>query len=422
MNKTIEPKKLEIAPIHMEAVEKALVMGNLASLNPEQRVSYYNAICASMGLNPLTRPFDYITLGGKLVLYARKDCTDQLRRIYGVSCVLKSQKTEGDLFIVNAGTRDPNGKEDEDIGAVSIKGLFGESLANAYMKGVTKAKRRATLSHCGLGMLDESELDSIPEAREQLKTQNVAQKTENKTEALAARIVSSEKEAGEDKLPEHKPRKPAALQKQEAMAKFAAAVAVVDAEVVPENKPEPLASPKPVVPVDAGPKPPAAVKETKQSVVPFEPENSIVPFGMYEGKMLKNLESGEVASLEHYFTNPGAKAPTTPLWGFKDTFLAFLCDRAARAKEAAQQTPSKPVAADPLDDEPASPPTLDPQRKALAALNAVKNMDELRAVWTTTNQKIKDKEIDLSIMAPSAANAFIDEMKKIKEEKKASFK
>ncbi len=33
------------------------------------------------------------------------------------------------------------------------------------MRAITKAKRRATLSICGLGLLDESELDGIPEAR-----------------------------------------------------------------------------------------------------------------------------------------------------------------------------------------------------------------------------------------------------------------
>jgi hypothetical protein len=37
-------------------------------------------------------------------------------------------------------------------------------MANALMKAETKAKRRVTLSICGLGMLDESEVESIPGA------------------------------------------------------------------------------------------------------------------------------------------------------------------------------------------------------------------------------------------------------------------
>jgi len=48
---------------------------------------------------------------------------------------------------------------------VNIENLKGEARSNAMMKAETKAKRRVTLSICGLGMLDESETDSIPGAR-----------------------------------------------------------------------------------------------------------------------------------------------------------------------------------------------------------------------------------------------------------------
>ena len=58
-----------------------------------------------------------------------------------------------------------DGRQTDEIGAVPIKGLQGENLANALMKAVTKAKRRAILSVCGLGLLDETEVDSIPGAR-----------------------------------------------------------------------------------------------------------------------------------------------------------------------------------------------------------------------------------------------------------------
>ena len=55
-----------------------------------------------------------------------------------------------------------NGRQTQDIGAVPVAGLRGEELANAYMRAITKAKRRSTLSLCGLGdVLDVSELDTI---------------------------------------------------------------------------------------------------------------------------------------------------------------------------------------------------------------------------------------------------------------------
>jgi hypothetical protein len=37
-------------------------------------------------------------------------------------------------------------------------------LANCYLKAITKAKRRVTLSLLGLGMLDETEVETIPDA------------------------------------------------------------------------------------------------------------------------------------------------------------------------------------------------------------------------------------------------------------------
>ena len=43
--------------------------GDLSSLTPQQRSDYYLQVCQSCGLNPLTKPFDYLTLNGKLVLY-----------------------------------------------------------------------------------------------------------------------------------------------------------------------------------------------------------------------------------------------------------------------------------------------------------------------------------------------------------------
>lgn len=141
-------------------IEQVLVAGDLAKLSPEQRLSYYQQLCDSLGLNPLTRPFEYLTLSNKLVLYARKDCTDQLRSVHNVSVDQTTVEEIGELFVVTARAKRGD-RYDSDIGVVNVAGLRGEALANAMMKAHTKAKRRVTLSICGLGMLDESEVDSI---------------------------------------------------------------------------------------------------------------------------------------------------------------------------------------------------------------------------------------------------------------------
>jgi len=149
----------------MAIIEQVLVMGDLARLSPEQRNQYYKAVCDSLGLNPLTRPFEFIVLNGKLQLYARKDCTDQLRKIHGVSIRITGREVMDDLMVVTAEATDKSGRTDSSIGAVSIAGLRGEAKANALMKAETKSRRRVTLALCGLGILDESEIDGIPGAR-----------------------------------------------------------------------------------------------------------------------------------------------------------------------------------------------------------------------------------------------------------------
>lgn len=147
-------------------LERVVIEGDLATLSENERIGYYARVCESLGLNPLTRPFEYIRLNGKLTLYARKDATDQLRKINKVSVerLERERDADLDLAIVTAYGRDGDGRVDSSMGAVSIKGLSGEALANALMKAETKAKRRLTLSLAGLGWLDESEAEAAVEA------------------------------------------------------------------------------------------------------------------------------------------------------------------------------------------------------------------------------------------------------------------
>lgn len=145
-------------------IEQVIAAGDLDKLTPAQRTAYYVETCRSLGLNPMTKPFDYIKLNNRLVLYATKGATDQLRQIHGVSLEIVSQETVQDLYVVTVQARTADGRTDADMGAVSIKGATGDALVNAMLKAVTKAKRRVTLSICGLGMLDETEVETIPHA------------------------------------------------------------------------------------------------------------------------------------------------------------------------------------------------------------------------------------------------------------------
>jgi hypothetical protein len=149
----------------LSVIEQVVMQGDLSKLNPEQRVLYYRKVCESAGLNPFTRPFDYLSLNGKLTLYAKKDCTEQLRKLNGISIESLEDKIVGDIYIVKARAKTKDGRTDEATGAVTIGHLKGDAKANAMMKAETKAKRRVTLSISGMGWTDETEIDSIPNAK-----------------------------------------------------------------------------------------------------------------------------------------------------------------------------------------------------------------------------------------------------------------
>jgi hypothetical protein len=139
--------------------------GDCSRLNPAQKVAYYQARCEAAGLDPRAQPFAFMRLNGKEVLYAQKAASDQLAAKHGVKMTIVSQATEDGIRVVTVRAEARDGRVTEEIGALPVKGLVGENLSNAMMKCVTKAKRRAILSLCGLGMLDEMEVESVPSAQ-----------------------------------------------------------------------------------------------------------------------------------------------------------------------------------------------------------------------------------------------------------------
>jgi hypothetical protein len=171
-------------------LEQVVIRGDLSVLSEAERIGYYARVCESLGINPLTRPFEYITLNNRLVLYARKDAADQLRAINGISVDRLDRERDEPLglAIVTAYGHDRGGRTDSAMGAVSIKGLSGEAMANALMKAETKAKRRMTLSLAGLGWLDESEIETAQIVGDPVTT-------EERTEKVASRAAALESKA-----------------------------------------------------------------------------------------------------------------------------------------------------------------------------------------------------------------------------------
>ena len=149
--------------INPETMSKLALAGDVGGLNPQEKIQYYAALCERVGLDPATQPFKLMRLSGKEVFYLDRSGAQQLNRLHQISHEIKTREFANGCYVVTARASIGNRFTDS-IGAVACDGLKGESLANATMKAETKAKRRATLDLVGLGMLDETEVETIPTA------------------------------------------------------------------------------------------------------------------------------------------------------------------------------------------------------------------------------------------------------------------
>lgn len=147
--------------------ESLALRGDISGLDPKSRIEYYAQLCERLGLDPYTQPFLPLKLNGKEVLYATRGATDQLARLHNVRREIVARERLDDVWLVTVRATLPSGRAEDSQGAVPIGAAKGEALANALMKAETKAKRRATLALLGLGMLDESELETIPDRAKQ---------------------------------------------------------------------------------------------------------------------------------------------------------------------------------------------------------------------------------------------------------------
>lgn len=186
----------EISP---EIINSLILTGDMSQLKPAQQTAYYNAVCESLDINPLTQPFAIITLQGKKILYATKGCTQQLSSSRKINTEIKERKTVDTIYIASCRATMPDGRFTDDDGIVSIVGLKGNELANAMMKAITKAKRRAVLALCGLGMPDETEIEDMPNNAAQYNAASDKSRVEQIIETTASEVTEN---VDQDKIKE----------------------------------------------------------------------------------------------------------------------------------------------------------------------------------------------------------------------------
>lgn len=164
-NSTEEKGLATTQPIDAEwrVIESVVIGGDLMPLTPEQRVRYMQRVCDTLKINWETSPFIYVKPADKLILYATKDCAAQLRRRDGISIEVtgRSFMPEQGIYCVEVKATNAQGRSETAIGVVGITGMKHETLAGQMMRAETKAKRRVTLSLCGLGLDGEDDVQAF---------------------------------------------------------------------------------------------------------------------------------------------------------------------------------------------------------------------------------------------------------------------
>lgn len=149
-----------------KSLEEIIATGDLTQLSDAQKVQHYNNVCEAMDIDPRPHPLEYMPVddpngGRRLILYALKNCTDQLRTKRKINITKLTREITEDMITFTAEAKDKDGVTDISTGSVNTKGKKGADLANASMFAETKAKRRVTLSISGAGLLDETEIADL---------------------------------------------------------------------------------------------------------------------------------------------------------------------------------------------------------------------------------------------------------------------
>jgi hypothetical protein len=145
-----------------QAVVDATLTGNWGSLHQDHRIMFIKQLCETLEIPLVMNPFLFINARGKIVLYAPASAYQMIANRQGISTEIKSAQIDKDLmlFEVNARAIATNGRFADNMAAISLKGLSGEDYANAKMKCVTKAQRRAIKALVGLPIPDEDDINA----------------------------------------------------------------------------------------------------------------------------------------------------------------------------------------------------------------------------------------------------------------------
>ena len=164
MTTAIAPATPGAPSLSPQVMESLIGSGDLSRMSPGDRVAYYDAVCQSVGLNPLTKPFEFISFQGRTVMYCTAAGCQQLAGMHGISLEIVERVSHPDACEVVVRAKFRDGRTVDNIGIVPLVGdqktghVSAQTRIVAQKKAVTQAYRRAVLSAVGLAFPSTDEL------------------------------------------------------------------------------------------------------------------------------------------------------------------------------------------------------------------------------------------------------------------------
>lgn len=152
------------------AKKNLVIQHDLSKLTEIQVAEYLRDVSAFIGLDPDLNGLDTIWMdnengpGRSLVVYARRGTAEILRENMGIQVSSLDNKEVNGSIVFTAAGKNKDGRQEIATGSKFIGGLTGKTHDNAIMTASTRALRRLTMQFTKLGILDESEIESVHNA------------------------------------------------------------------------------------------------------------------------------------------------------------------------------------------------------------------------------------------------------------------
>ena len=145
-----------------EVLSSLVNENSMTKLTDAQRLAVVQSVCQHIGIPVELGGVQVLELNkGRHRLYFTAECADFLRHRHRVTCQTVNREVFEGMYLVTVRVSTPDGRGTEATGAV-VWPTVPSGRDNAIMKAETKAMRRATFKHIGLGIgLGEEDVEEV---------------------------------------------------------------------------------------------------------------------------------------------------------------------------------------------------------------------------------------------------------------------